>query len=208
MRIMSDQVSDTASQTESDETSSRELLVRYKNGDSCAFRAIVERHTRYAYALSFRLLTDDEDAKDAVQEAFIRVWNHRYGFHEEMKFTTWLYRIVVNICYDKLRQRRRSWTIFKRSAESDEAEASTDGADLQRDVANRDLASQIRRIAGALPMKQRIVFILRDVQELSVSETAEVLNMSPAAVKTNLCFARRKIRDVLEPPEEKENQRP
>jgi RNA polymerase sigma-70 factor (ECF subfamily) len=204
MDIMADQEVEAIPESTSARGATRELILRYKKGDRSAFRTLVEDHTRYAYVLAFRMLTDEEDAKDAVQEAFIRVWNHRGNFDAGMKFTTWLYRIVVNISYDKLRMRKRSWGLFRRSTDGDEVEST---ADLQQEMSNRDLAMQIRRFADGLPVKQRLVFVLRDLQEMPVTEVAEALHMSPAAVKTNLCFARRKIRAVFKDPDEKENER-
>ena len=83
--------------------SNHEIISLCIKGNKEAFRRLVEKYQPYAYALSLRLLCHEEDAKDVVQECFIRVWHHLHKFNRKNKFTTWLYTIVSNLCYDRIK---------------------------------------------------------------------------------------------------------
>ncbi len=185
-----------------------ELVERCLDGDRQAFRQLVTSCQQYAFALAFRIVWDEDEAKEIVQEAFIRVWKNLPSYDPAIRFTTWLYRIVVNLSYDAARR----WT--RRQGRSLPLEAAdgqgTDGTpEAEAALINRDLAAKIRAFSEDLPPTQRMVFVLRDLQDLSISETAEILSISPAAVKTNLCYARRSIRkrmEQLEVPERKSDE--
>ena len=86
-----------------DPSSTETIIERSRGGDGEAFRLLVKAHQGYAYALAFRLVCDDEAAKDVVQESFIRIWKHLPEYRPTVKFTTWMYRIVVNLSYDRLK---------------------------------------------------------------------------------------------------------
>lgn len=174
------------------------LMDRCKHADTEAFREIVERHQGYAFALAFRILCENEEAKDVVQESFIRVWAHRADYRTEMKFTTWLYAIVVHLSVDLLRARQRRERIFLRAGESVECSGRAEANDPAVQAGNRDLAEQIRRIAENLPAKQRIVFTLRDLQDQTVEEVAAIAGISVGSVRSHLCSARAAIRMKLQ----------
>ena len=181
----------------SEEESAAELVLRCREGDLSAFRLLMESHQRYAYAVAFRLLHDTENAQDVVQEAFIRVWNNLGKYRPAVKFTTWLYKIVIHLCYDRMKMdsRRKKWLgYFGGTGEPDEA---IQGRDLAGDIENADLRGHILCEAQKLPPRQRLVFQLRDVQDFSLEEIAVMAGMSIGTVKTNLCYARQKIRAAV-----------
>lgn len=182
-----------------DSSSADTLIERCRRGDGDAFRRLVETHQGYAYALAFRLLCDGEAARDVVQESFIRVWKHLSEYRPTIKFTTWMYRIVVNLSYDRLKTDRRRNRLMTTDGEWGSPMDIADPASMEQQIADRDLAGKIRRLAGTLPEMQRLVFTLRDLQDLSVRETAEILAISVASVKSNLSHARQAIRKRLEP---------
>lgn len=161
-----------------------------------AFRQLVEEHQHYVFAIAFRILRNDEDARDVTQETFIRVWKKLHTYDNRMKFTTWLYTIATNLAYDQLKGHRR-----RKSRLSVIGLTELDGVvapiEEETSIVNRDLAEKISALAGELPPKQQKVFILRDLQDLSVDEVARVLSMSVNSVKTNLCYARRSIREKM-----------
>jgi RNA polymerase sigma-70 factor, ECF subfamily len=168
-------------------------IERCRSGERDAFRELVERYQAYAYALAFRLVCDDERSRDIVQESFIRAWRHLDGFDLSKRFTTWLYTIVVRLAYDDIRgERRRRFLIADRGHDQ------PSGEDLLEGVANRELAEKIRSLVEGLPPTQRMVFVMRDLQDLSVEETAEALSLSASSVKANLSYARRRIRERME----------
>jgi RNA polymerase sigma-70 factor (ECF subfamily) len=182
------------------------LIGRCLRDEVGAFRQLVEEHRRYVFSLAFRVLRDDADAQDVVQETFIRVWKNLHTFDMRAKFTTWLYTITVNLAHDLLksntRKRRRFLTI-----ESAESQSSAGTPEEEMNIINRDLAAKIRELAGSLPPKQQLVFVLRDLQDLTVDEVAQILSMSTNAVKTNLCYARRFIRTHMQQLEGMEGRR-
>ena len=179
------------------ETDLHSLIFRCQGGDRAAFRELVEQHRPLAYGLALRMLCEENDAEDVVQEAFVRVWKHIGEYRGENRFTTWLYAIVSHLCLDQLRRRRRTRLLFARSEETSETERLPDLRLLDQAHSNKELAAIVRLLAGKLPSKQRLVFTLRDLQECSIEETSSITGMSAASVKSNLCHARRHIRKTL-----------
>jgi len=169
----------------------RRLLRNSLRGDTRAFRSIVETYQSYAYALAYRILAQQEDAEDVVQDAFLRVWRHAADYKPGIKFTTWLYSIVSNLCYDRLRMRQRQ-NEFSTAGEPE----NLSDTPLQGDAAG-GLLHNIHRVLRDLPHQQQMVFILRDLQDLSVKEVASILDISESAVKSNLHYARKQLRGLL-----------
>jgi RNA polymerase sigma-70 factor (ECF subfamily) len=170
-------------------------IVQSQQGDAAAFGRLVRAHYAYAYALAFRLVCDEDEARDVVQEAFVRVWQHLDRFDPATRFTTWLYRIVSNLALDALRSRKRRAFISARIGEESDPPDSTTPELL---ATNRDIGRAIARVAGDLPETQRLVFTLRDVQDLSIEEVCEITGLSSESVRSNLHYARRKLRERLE----------
>ncbi|HKJ67628.1 MAG TPA: sigma-70 family RNA polymerase sigma factor [bacterium] len=173
------------------------LLWRCQQGDVSAFRIVVERNQQYAYALAFRLLMNREDAEDIVQESFLRVWKHVKRFDINKKFTTWLYTIVTHLCYDYLKLSRRNETGLSRE-DLNTNHGSQMGDSPESDCVDREFYSKFYQVIAELPPRQKTVLVLRDLQDLSVSEVAHVLGISESAVKSNLCYARKSIRKHLD----------
>ncbi|MBN2357402.1 RNA polymerase sigma factor [candidate division KSB1 bacterium] len=164
--------------------------------DLNVFRRLVETHQSYAYALAIRLLHNRQDAEDVVQEAFIRIWRHRSRYNPEVKFTTYLYKIVVRLCYDRLRSRKRRRRVIDSEMEVNSACAADDNDEIA-DIDQQELLQRIHILASALPLKQKLVFCLRDLQGLTIDEVKQVTGLSTAAVKTNLFHARKFLREQL-----------
>jgi RNA polymerase sigma-70 factor (ECF subfamily) len=169
------------------------LLVRQSlGGDLSAFRTLVERHQPFIYSLAFRSIPHREEAEDIVQDTFIKVWLNLRFFDFRGKFTTWVYRIVANLCIDRLRSKNRQ-TPGTAIREENKPLWGT-GKDAMKKVEEQDLAEYIKLLADHLSPKQRMVFILRDLQDLSIEEVCQVLQISEGSVKTNLYHARNAIR--------------
>lgn len=175
------------------DTEISQLAVAATSGDSTAFGALVRATQSYAYALAFRFLCNDQDARDVVQEAFVNVWKHLGRYDRSKKFTTWLYAVVSNLSMDHLRSRKRRLNLFVPGSENDPV----DPRELESVHSNAELAAIVQRLAGELPTAQRLIFTLRDLQDLSVREVVEASGLSAASVKTNLHLARKRIRELL-----------
>ena len=182
------------------------LLPRLRNGEPEAFEALVRSQTPRLLAVARRLLRNDEDAKDAVQEAFISAFRSLESFEGDSQISTWLHRIAVNACLMKLRSRRR------KPEESIEALLPTfleDGHHTinpreWRDSADRLLErgedrAFVRACIDELPESHRMVLILRDIEELDTAETARALGLTENVVKVRLHRARQALRSLLEP---------
>jgi len=176
-----------------------DILHQCRNKDEQAFKVLVEKFQSYAFNLAFRLVLNEDDAKDIVQESFIRVWKHINHYDSKVLFTTWLYKIVTNLCYDNLKsERRRNHAVLKLA----ENQAwLTSGDHVSGNTENKDLIRKIRQLSKDLTIKQRMVFILRDLHELPAKEVSQILNISEGAVKTNLYLARLNIRERILVPE-------
>lgn len=169
-----------------------------QSGDSTAFRTLVENHQDYAYSLAIRFLGNEEDARDTVQETFIRVWKHLPSFDFRCKFTTWMYRIVINLCLDRTKSQKRREMLLQPEALENFREQCTAGIDLEDENVKKELAALITAFAAELAPRQRAVFILRDLQDESVKGVSQILGISKGAVKSNLSHARKAIRLKLE----------
>ncbi len=181
--------------------SEAEILSRCIKKDPEAFKNLVEMYQQFAYNIAYKILLNEENAKDMVQESFIRIWNHFTGYRKEVLFTTWLYKIVVNLCYDKLKSEKRRNHIEITTAEKlGYSLTESSDQDSQRNE-KKSLIKEIRVISKKLTLKQRLVFVLRDIQNLSVREVCDILKMTEGAVKTNLYLARMFIREQLLKPE-------
>jgi RNA polymerase sigma-70 factor, ECF subfamily len=173
----------------------KELIERAKMGNINAFESIVKLYQQYAYAVAFKILCDAENSKDVVQESFVRIWKHLTNYNPNVKFSTWMYKIVVNLCYDKLRFAKRQNKIIESTI--DDMDLLTNNDNPETKYSDKEIAMLIIKISGDLSEKQRIVFVLRDLEEFSVNEVAEITGMPESSVKTNLVYARRKIKEKL-----------
>ncbi len=174
----------------------KQIILEVKNGSHEAFRKLVENFQSYAYSLSFRILCQKQDAEDVVQEGFIKIWKHIGQYDPEQKFTTWMYKIITNTALDKLKSEKRSRFTSLSGNHIENMLKSDD--DTVQSMVNRELGAIIHTLAGHLPEKQKLVFILRDLQGLSSEETQEILDISETSVKSNLYHARQLIRKQLE----------
>lgn len=172
-----------------------QLAVAAQNDDRVSFQRLVERTQSKAFSLAFRLLADEDDARDVTQESFIRLWKNLCRYDASQRFESWFYRMVTNIAVDHLRARKRWWKLFQRKQEL--MADIPDPTDAVRERSNAEVAAIIRGLTNELPLKQRTVLILRDFQDLNTEDVAQVLGMSMESVKTNLYYARTRIRELL-----------
>lgn len=174
----------------------KELIVLSRQNDAQAFRKLVEAHQFIVYTLAFRLLGNEEDAKDIVQETFIKVWNHLDRFKPELKFTTWLYTIASNQCYDKLKKTKHQFSL--NFDEQNLVREFISNENIESNIINAELAHIISSLTDDLTPKQKLVFTLRDLEGLEIEEIKSITNLSAAKIKSNLYLARQYIRKKIE----------
>jgi len=179
------------------ERSDRELLLAVRDGDESALNELIGRKTRPLIQLVQRILGDQEEARDVVQVTFFKVWENRHKFDDRWSPNTWIYRIASNLAIDHLRSRKsreRSHEPVKQHLRQ------VADAGSQRDLArlqHTEVAAIFRELAADLSEKQRMVFLLREIEGLSSPEVAEVLNCRESTVRNHLFNARKTLRREL-----------
>jgi RNA polymerase sigma-70 factor (ECF subfamily) len=168
------------------------LVRRAQRGDEEAFAELVTRHQRYVYNLAYRLLRGTDEAEDLAQEAFLRAWRGLSSFRGEARFTTWLYRIVTNLCYNRLAHLRRQ--LLEADGEDVDALPSSTYKDPPAAVEAAERRAFLQRQIAALPDKYRLVITLFYLQAFSYKEIAQVLDLPLGTVKTHLFRARERLR--------------
>ncbi len=186
-----------------DVVSGEALLVdKAKQGDVEAFSSLIRKYERRVYRMARQITQNDEDAEDVLQDTFLKAYEHLGSFQGQSKFYTWLTRIAVNESLMKLRKRKSDRTVsLDENIETDEESivreiAVWDGTPEER-YGQEELRVILEDAIQSLKPIFRTVFVLRDVEELSTEETAEVLGLSIAAVKSRLLRARLQLREKL-----------
>jgi len=181
------------------------LLARLRAGDEGAYETLVRGFGGRLLATARRMLGNEEDARDAVQEALLSAFRGLDRFEGEARLSTWLHRIVLNAALMRLRQRRRRPEValedlLPRFLEDGHAADPAQEWKLPLDaLARRETQELVRRSIERLPDAYRNVLLLRDVEELDTDETARLLGLSESAVKTRLHRARQALRTLLDP---------
>lgn len=161
------------------------------SGDGDALAALMDRHLHRVTALAGRLTGNAADAEDVAQEVFLRVWRHSAGWKSgQAKYATWLYRVTLNLCHDRLRRRRET-----DMETMDELPGASPGQEAQ--LQRADVARRVAEALAALPERQREAVVLSYYQDLGNIEAAEVLEISVEALESLLSRGRRKLRELL-----------
>ena len=178
------------------------LVTEAKAGSYAAFEELVNRYENKIYRLGLNLTGNPEDAEDMLQEAFLKAFLHLPEFREDARFYTWLVRIAINEGLMKLRKHRADKAVPIEETVSEEGESlPREFADWRPDPEEQYKQAEIEKIlqnaAQSLPPGFRTVFLLRDVEELSTRETADLLGLTEGAVKARLFRARLQLREEL-----------
>ncbi|MFH1238498.1 MAG: sigma-70 family RNA polymerase sigma factor [bacterium] len=196
------------------EKSDEFLIERFKNNDADAFSELVNRYKKRAYYLAYNMLSNETDAEDVSQEAFLRVYKNIGSFRGTSSFRTWFYTIIVNLCRSHLRHRylvsRFSFHFKEKDEMSDDPEKTieTSVGDTHwqcnpvKTTVNQELTKSINTAVDSLPPRQKEIFVLKHYQGLKISEIAAILKCAEGTVKANLFKAinnlKEKLRDYKE----------
>jgi RNA polymerase sigma-70 factor, ECF subfamily len=172
--------------------------------EEAAFRLIMQRHNRQLYRVARGVLGNDTDAEDVVQETYVRAFTHLDGFRGGARLSTWLTRIALNEALGRVRDRRPTTDLRHLDAIDEQGEArviflpsARQDSNPEASAARAEARRLLERAVDQLPGPFRAVFVMRDVEELSVEETASQLGLRPETVKTRLHRARRQLRQSL-----------
>ena len=181
-----------------------ELVALARRGNESAIRMIVQRYNRRLYRVARAVLRDDAEAEDVVQETYMKALANLGSFRHDAALATWLTRIALNEALGRRRRRNRRTDIEALDA-SERAEGSLimfpvplAPSNPEIEVSRRQVRDLLEKAVDALPEPFRIVFVLRDIEDLSIEETAKQLDLKPQTVKTRLHRARRLIRGRLD----------
>ena len=184
------------------EYSSEDLMAKTARGDENAFETLMNRHQTSVLNLIFRFVGDRTQAKDLAQEVFLRVWQAAKSYKPEAKFTTWIYRIAANLCFNELKSsRRKKWFQFLRPDADHETGTEENLPDRSPSPEDLLLAKernlQITEALQSLPENQRMAIILKRYDDLSYEEIAHVLGCSASAVDSLLVRAKGTLQKKL-----------
>jgi RNA polymerase sigma-70 factor (ECF subfamily) len=175
-----------------DRADDRTLVEASLGGRREAFDAIVERHQRQVYQLCYRFAGNHEDASDLAQDVFIRAYRGLHSFKGQAAFSTWLYRIAVNVCLNRVGARGQKWTTLDAADQPDLREERADARILRG-----ERAAAVRAAIARLPKKQRAALILRVYHDLPHDQIAAIVGTSVGAVKANFFHALANLKKLL-----------
>ncbi|MBK8784842.1 MAG: sigma-70 family RNA polymerase sigma factor [Anaerolineales bacterium] len=171
------------------------LIQRAQKGDHDAFAELVTEHQRYVFNLALRVVKDENEALDLAQETFVRAWTALPNFKCQSQFRTWLYRIVTNLCYNRLPNLRRSLNDLGDDVMEDIPE--TNFANPAREFESNETKQHLQQAISSLDSNYQLLITLRYQNELSYDEIASTLNLPLGTVKTGIFRAKEQLRKSL-----------
>ena len=182
-------------------TSDEQLVKAAKKGDMVAFEELVARHRDKIYARAFSMMRNEDEAVDLSQEAWVKAWQRLKQFQGESSFGTWMTRIVINLCLDQLRRRKRQRTesIEEKSEESGGVERQMPVVTVNptERLERGELRKKIDQALGQLSYEHRTVLVLHEFEEMEYKEIAKTMECSIGTVMSRLFYARRKMAVLL-----------
>ncbi len=182
-----------------DATDAAAVLARARQGDSEAFRTLVEQHSRRAFQLAFRMTGNEQDAEDVVQESFIRAYRQLGRFEARAHFATWLHRIVANCSVDLIRSRRARYD----HASTDDVDVAhlpeSDAPNPERLAASAQIHQSVATAMAGLSPLERAAFTLRHYEGRSIADIGKTLGLGTSATKHSVFRAVKKLRAALQP---------
>ncbi|MFZ6030372.1 MAG: RNA polymerase sigma factor [Chloroflexota bacterium] len=173
------------------------LIQRSQAGDTAAFGELVLRHQDFVYSLALRVVGDGAEAEDLAQDAFVRAWMGLANFRGQAQFRTWLYRIVTNLCYNRLPGLRRELASLGDDCLDEMACDEVLNVNPADRLEAKERSVLLQRAIDGLPESYRLLVALRYQQDLSYEEIAGVVNLPLGTVKTGLFRAKERLRQVL-----------
>ena len=170
------------------------LISRARKGDLTAFDQIITAHQQRVIGVAWRMLGNQDDARDAAQETFLRVYKHLNKFDPAQEFSAWLYRIAVNVCHDLARKRSRGNPVSLEAEIEAGRFAEPSPHNTERSAMHAQERKIIARALTTLSEKERAAIILRDLEGLPTDEVARILGSTPTTVRSQISSARTKIK--------------
>lgn len=181
------------------EITDQHLIERVLAGETEAYSALVRRWERHIYGLTLRMLGHSEDARDATQETFISAYTNLKNFRGDAKFSSWLYRIALNVCHSRLRRKtRRRDTSLEQQFEDVGFEPVSHETGIDEQILGDQVSEHVRKALRAIPAEMRQVIVMKEYEGLKFHEIAEILDVPLSTVKTRMYTGLRELRKRLE----------
>jgi RNA polymerase sigma-70 factor (ECF subfamily) len=175
----------------------RELLLRVQDSDEVALDELMRRKMQPLVQTAYRILGDREEARDVVQMAFVRVWEHRRSYRPRYSANTWIYRIATNLAIDHLRSRRSRERAVEPLRLHLERRQEAAGRRALGELGEREVAAIFDELAAGLTERQRVIFVMREIEGQSSAEVAEIVGCRESTVRNHLFNARKILREAL-----------
>jgi RNA polymerase sigma-70 factor (ECF subfamily) len=182
-----------------DATEAAAVLARARQGDSEAFRALVERHSRSVFRLAFRMTGNEQDAEDVVQESLLRAYRQLGRFEARANFGTWLYRITANCAVDLMRARQARHDVARGESLDEVVDLRSNHPGPERLTASAEIEQRVADAMSALTPLERAAFTLRHYEGRTIDEISQTLGLKTSAAKHSVFRAVKKLRAALEP---------
>lgn len=174
----------------------QELIMRAIAGERQAFRQLLEGYQGFLYAVAYRYLSNEAEAEDAVQETFVKVWKNLPKYRVEVKLTTWMYRILVNHCLDLKKTQASRYRQHQVSTQI--AVNFSTGSTPHTEMEGRELKAALQLAIDQLIGKQKMIYVLRDMEAIEVHEVCALVGLNEDQVKSNLYHARKKVQKWIQ----------
>ncbi len=170
------------------------LIERARGGDAIAFDQIMIAHQQRVMATAWRMLGNSEDARDAAQEVFLRVYKHLHKYDAQQEFSGWLYRIIINVCRDAVRKRKNNHSSFEAEMAAGHLAEFISNDNSESAAIKSEQHAIVIKALSTLTEKERAVIVLRDLEGLTTEEVAQILGSSATTVRSQISTARTKIK--------------
>lgn len=168
------------------------------NGDINSFEKLIKKHQKFAYNVALKYLKDPVDAEDATQESLIKAFRYLKSFNKNSKFSTWLYRIVINTCKDELRKHKKDQDSYSLDNEDNYINAIEDESyEPLKNAENKELGKNLHKAIEKLELTYKDVIILCDMKDYSYQEISDILEIPIGTVRSRISRGRKKLRKII-----------
>ncbi|MBN2796038.1 MAG: sigma-70 family RNA polymerase sigma factor [Clostridia bacterium] len=177
------------------------LIKQSINGDVTSFEQLIKSYQKMAYNVAYRVMGNEEDAKDMTQEALIKVYKNLKSFRMDASFSTWLYRIVMNTCKDALRKNKTKVISLDQPLDTGDGEMQweieDEGLKPDEQLVQKETQNEVQKALQLVGENNRIVLVLRDIKGLSYSEISDIIDVPEGTVKSRLNRGRQELKEIL-----------
>lgn len=179
----------------------KKLIQKSKSGDVKSFEILISRYEKLAYNVAYRILGNEEDAKDMTQESLIKVYKYLKNFRMDSSFSTWLYRIVMNTCKDELRKKKLNVISIDKPINTTDGSMYMDLKDFsstpEEELESKETQGEVQKALSKVNEKNRIVVVLRDIKGFTYSEISEILDVPVGTIKSRINRGRQELKSIL-----------